>query len=46
MSRNQPIGKMTSYYDIVLFDQVSQSTASAFEAIKTIKIHEEIKKNK
>jgi hypothetical protein len=34
MLRNQPIGKMTSHYDIVLFDQVSQSTASAFEAVR------------
>jgi hypothetical protein len=44
MSRNQPIGKITSYYYIVLFDQVFQSTTPAFEAIEAIKIHGKIKK--
>jgi hypothetical protein len=34
MLRNQPIGKIISYYDVVLFDQVSQPTASAFEAVR------------
>jgi hypothetical protein len=44
MLKNQAMDKMASCYYIPLFDQASQSVASAFEAIEIIKIDKKIKR--